>query len=281
MKAEVECIPCVFKQALAVSRYITDDPVRQQRVLDEVMRAMEGVSLERAPADISDEGVKIVYKMLAGDDPYREAKHKHNQAVLELYPRLKDIMDKADDRLHTALQLAAAGNIIDLGIVPTFDIEKTIEEVLSRGFAVDHYDQLMERLPSTKNILYIGDNAGEIVFDKLLIEELKPLSVTFAVKSGPILNDVTEEDAREVGMDKVARVISTGQRMIGVNLSEASPEFRRLFEKAEIIISKGQGNYETLEGVSDRICFILRAKCGCVARSLGVREGDVVLLRKS
>jgi len=242
---------------------------------------MEGISLDRAPAEISDKAVKTVCNLLANEDPYRESKHKHNQEVLKLYPRLKEVISKADDRLHTALQLASAGNIIDLGIVPTFDIEKTIEEVLSRGFAVDHYNQMKERLPSAKNILYIGDNAGEIVFDKLLIEELSPLPVTFAVKEGPILNDVTKEDAREVGMDKVARVISTGQQVIGVNLPEASPEFRRLFEEAEIIISKGQGNYETLDGTSDRIFFILRAKCNCVARSLGVREGNVVLLRKS
>ncbi len=284
MRATIDCVLCLFKQALSASQLITSDEGKQLEVIKELMRELQDIEypLERTPAEYSYDALQIAYRLLDSRDPFAEAKRKHNQIAMELYPKLREIVENSKDRLHTAAKLAVAGNIIDLGVFKEseFDLEETIQHALEAGFAIDHFPKFRERLSECSKLLYILDNAGEIVFDRLFIEELqKELEVVGVVKGGPILNDATWDDAKQTGLDKVARVIDNGSDMVGTVLELCSEEFRQEFNEADIIISKGQGNYETLDEEDKDIFFILKAKCETIARNLGVELGDVVFKR--
>ena len=222
----------------------------------------------------------VLLKDLSGnDDPYRASKKKYNDIGLSLYNSLKETVKNSADSFATALHLAVAGNIIDFGAHDTFDIHDTIDQVLNTDFAVDHSDYLKKPVEEAGSILYIGDNAGEIVFDKLFIEILNHRKVIYAVRGAPIINDVTLEDASYIGMHDVAKVISNGYDAPSTIIEKCSAEFRDAFNKADLVISKGQGNLEGLLEVKEKkIFFMLMAKCGVIADLLKVRKGDFVAL---
>lgn len=278
MKARVGCVPCYLKQALSAAREVTDDPEQQLKVLRAVAEEAPYYSLEATPAENSTYALRLVHELLNCPDPFHRKKGTYNQLALGAYERLREMVHTSENGLRTAVKIAAAGNIVDLGILGEVDVEAALAEALSSGFAIDDFSEFRRALSSAKRVLYLGDNAGEIVFDRILIEEFGDKDVTFAVKGAPILNDATLEDALAVGMDKVAKVMSNGSPMVGTNLGNCSPEFQREFWSAGLIIGKGQGNFETLDGVEAPLFFILRAKCEEVATELGVKAGDVVLV---
>jgi uncharacterized protein with ATP-grasp and redox domains len=249
-------------------------------------QAMRHFDLSLTPAHNSTMALWAAQEVLGNDDPFAAQKAHFNKVALNLYPRLKSIVNRAPDRLAAAVSVAVAGNVIDLGILgqfsgPEVDIDGAIGAVFSQGLAIDHLPELKEALSQASRVLYLSDNAGEIVFDKVLIEELRAFDVEIdlAVKSGPILNDVTIEDALSVGMDQLTRIVETGTSEIGLPLHLASPVFQRLFAAADFIISKGQGNFESLDQVVAPIFFLLKAKCEITAAALGVELGRMVLLR--
>jgi len=278
MKARVGCVPCYLKQALSAAREVTDDPEEQLKVLRAVAEEAPYYSLEATPAENSTYALWLTNKILNCSDPFHSKKSAYNRLALEAYERLREIVDTSEEGLRTAVKIAAAGNIVDLGILGEVDVEAALTEVLTSGFAIDDFPEFARALFSAKRVLYLGDNAGEIVFDRILIEEFGEKDVVFAVKGAPILNDATLEDAWAAGMDKVAQVMSNGSPMIGTNLKGCSPEFQREFWSADLIIGKGQGNFETLDGLQAPLFFILRAKCEEVATELGIKAGDVVLV---
>ncbi len=285
MRVRNSCIPCILRQGLNTVKLISDDPEVHRKVLDEIMKRLIGVRLDKTPADHSNVAYKVVSEITGVKDPFYEVKRKYNRIALDMYETLKSIVDRSEDRLYTAIKLAVAGNIIDLGIAHPFDLERDIEDILRSDFAIDDYELFRKSLaeaslkqPSGK-VLYIGDNAGEIVFDKVLLEELRIYDVTFVVKSGPIINDALMEDALEAGIDRVAKVIETGADMIGIPFEGFSEEFVEHFERADLIIAKGQGNFETLSEVDGEIFFLLKVKCEDVADELGVEFGDIVFVR--
>jgi len=215
-------------------------------------------------------------------DLYKEPKKQNNREALRLYPYLKRLVRKSRDPLLMAIRLAIAGNIIDYGALGEgeFDIKHTVKDVLGKKFAVSDYRSFKRDLKKSKFLLYIGDNAGEIVFDKVLIEELiKHIEVVFVVKSKPVLNDVLMEDARMVGLDKVTKVIKSGSDFAGTIPSKGTKEFKNLYKKAEIIISKGQGNFETLDREKKNIYFLLKMKCPSLGRVSGFKQGDIIFKR--
>ena len=216
-------------------------------------------------------------------DPYQEVKRRYNDLALKLYPRLKELLDGAKEPLLTAIRLAIAGNIIDFGISSEFDLEQTIQESLTKEFSIFDYDLFLEILTAAESILYIGDNTGEIVLDKLLIEELlkREKDVTYVVRGGSAINDVTLEDARYVGIDRIVEVITTGTALPGTIVKNAYPDFVARFHAADLIIAKGQGNFEGLSDEPRAITFLLKAKCTLIANELGVEPGAMVLYLRS
>jgi uncharacterized protein with ATP-grasp and redox domains len=289
MKARVGCIPCFVKQGLSAARLSTQDPAAQQRVLDEVLRRIQGLSLESSPALLSQIVYAAVREMTGVADPFAEAKRRTNRLALELLPELRRRIAASPDPLHAAIKVALAGNVVDLGIGGhAFDLERDVARGLDADLAVDDYPAFLTALAGRRTsassaglrLLYVCDNSGEIALDRLLIERLGArCEVTASVKSRPIINDATMEDAEEVGLPAVARVIETGSDDIGVNWERCSREFIETFRAADLVLAKGQGNFETLDEAPGEIFFLLKAKCPEVAVELGVAEGAQVFLR--
>lgn len=234
------------------------------------------MSLDVTPSEFGREVYWIVSTVTGIKDPFREMKKLHTKQALRLYPKLKDLILCSEDPLLMAIRISIAGNVIDFGTTQKFDMEKDLDAMLKMDFAVNHYQAFCKALNEASTILFIGDNAGETVFDRLLIEKLgKP--VTYAVRERPIINDAIFEDAVEAGIDKVAEIFSSGCDAPGCILSLCSDEFLELYNSAELIISKGQGNYEGLSDEHRPIFFLLKAKCHVVAADIGVPQGSIVL----
>jgi len=280
MKTYLDCIPCFFRQGLEATRMATDDEEKQRKVLDEIAKELPQIPLNSSPPEMGRKIHKIVRQIAGSSDPYKKIKDKYNKIALRLYPKLREIARKGKDPLLMSIRVAIAGNIIDFGVNTHIDIEPEIKQILKQDFAIFDYIPFKKTLEYTDELLYIADNSGEVVFDRILIEliiEKSNKKVTYVVREKPIINDATIEDALFCGIDKVARIISSGSDGPGTFLSLATNEFRSYFSRAKLIISKGQGNYETLSEVNKPIFFLLKAKCPVIAKDLGCKAGDIVL----
>lgn len=276
MKTYLDCYPCFLRQALDAARYAGADEEEQRSILHHVLEILRSLDPGSTPPEIGDAIHRLVREKAGEADPYAEAKKEATEQALALYPRLQALVEKAPQPLDTAARLAIAGNIIDLAPNRSYDLWETVERVLKQPFAIDDYGEFEQALSSADRILYLSDNAGETVFDRLLIEVLdRP--VIYAVKGGPILNDATMEDAIAAGLDQVAELVTTGSDAPGTVLRSCSAEFRALYDRAEMIMAKGQANYETLSGEGERLFFLVQIKCPVIAQDAGVEVGDIVL----
>ena len=210
MKATLDCLQCMATQALRAARVATDDPVLQRQVLNEAVKRISDMDMDESPASLSLICYELAAALTGNADPYRALKLEQNELALRMEPELRQIVQESEDRLATALHIAAAGNVIDLGTqhAQNIDVRAALEQVLRERFAVDHSDAFRESLAHSKDLVFLLDNAGEIVFDKILIEELLGYAnVTAVVKAGPIINDVLMEDAGEGKTHYVARAM--------------------------------------------------------------------------
>ncbi|MEN8118370.1 MAG: ARMT1-like domain-containing protein [Bacteroidota bacterium] len=215
-------------------------------------------------------------------DPYQKEKEESNRELMARYDEFKEKVESSSNKFDTALRLAIAGNIIDFGPDHKFNVNETINRVLSSDFAIDHSEQLKAEIEKANTILYLGDNCGEIVLDKLFLETLGHPNVWFAVRNKPVLNDATEKEALEVGIDKVAKIISNGDDIPSTLLHRAGKEFMELYNSADLIISKGMGNYEGLMDETDpRLFFLLMIKCHIIGNKIGAENSDFVVKRCS
>jgi uncharacterized protein with ATP-grasp and redox domains len=281
VKTYLDCYACLLRQALSAARMVTDDESAQQDVMTETLGLLQQLSPGATPPEIAFEVHRIVRERLGDSDPYRAAKAEGTRLALDLYPRLKDLVARSEDPLDTAVRLSIAGNIIDFGIsddVP--DLWSTVERVMAAPLAIDDLPVLRAELDAADHVLYLGDNAGETVFDRVLIEHLTP-PVVYAVKGGPVLNDATLEDALAAGLDTCSTIIDNGSAAPGTILDLCSPEFREVFDKAPLIIAKGQGNYETLSEAGPRVFCLLQAKCSVIAADLVAPVGGAIVRRST
>jgi uncharacterized protein with ATP-grasp and redox domains len=276
MKLYLDCYPCFFDQILKTSRMLTTDEKKTKDILAEFGKFLPRISAEATPPEIGREAYRIISEKTGVRDPYKEIKRRCTQQALFLYPKLKELIVTSEDRLLTAIRVAIAGNIIDFGANADFDLDKDLEELLRQEMAIDHSLEFRRTLRGARDVLYLADNAGETVFDRLLIEELgRP--VVYVVREEPIINDAVYQDAVDAGVDKVAKIISSGTDAPGTILSLCSEEFVKIFRRADLIISKGQGNYEGLSEEVRPIFFLLKAKCPVIGHDLGVKQGNIVL----
>lgn len=278
MKAYLDCYPCFFSQALKTSRMITQDERKIREILTEISLTLPKFSFEATPAEIGKEVYRIISEKTGVDDPYKAIKEDYTRQALLLYPQLKKLVNSSKDRLMTAIRLSIAGNVIDFGANADFNLKQDIKSILSQDFAINHYSEFYQALARVKKILYIADNAGETVFDRLLIKEIKK-PVIYVVREKPIINDATWEDALRSGIDRVAEIISSGCDAPGIVLRLCSKEFLEVYYSADLIISKGQGNYEGLSDEDRSIFFLLKAKCPVIAHDIGVKEGSIILMK--
>ncbi len=289
MKTYLDCIPCFFKQALEAARIASADEVTQRQILDDVARAIPGFRFEASPPEMARTVYKVVRARTGNNDPYEEIKAESNASALKAYPELRGRIEHSPDPLITAVELAIAGNIIDYGVRNTLNVNRELERILAEGRQkIQHggerffqFKELKSALGKTRNILYLADNAGEIVFDRVLLEEIRrqypTVDIRFAVKEKPAINDALQKDALDCGIETVAQVISSGSDAPGTLLPLCSESFQSMFWEADMVISKGQGNYETLSDAKRPIFFMLLAKCPVIANHIGCKVNDVIL----
>ncbi len=284
MKLHLECIPCYIRQALEAAQMVTDDIEILEKILRESLIAA-------SKFDMGGNGLltqamiqKSIKNIIPAVNPYKKVKKEFNIICLELVDKFKKMIEDFGDPFEGSLRMALAGNIIDFG--PRADLSReiiidTIKESLSQDIDTEKITQLKENIHNAKKILYIGDNAGEIVLDRIFIENLPTEKIIYAVRGGPALNDVTMEDAVMTGMTDIVNVIDTGLDMPAALLDLCSKEFIKEYDRSDLIISKGQGNYEALSDERKNIFFLLKIKCPVIVESFNYKYkvGDIVVDR--
>ena len=285
MKVYYECAPCFLRQAKEALDLATKDESVKIEIMEEIVKIVGSeFNKEAVSNEVGTKIHRIIKDKTGNDDPYIIEKQKGNEIAFKFLPQIKEII-KADNRLESYVKAAIVGNIIDFGALGVnYDIENGIINNMKRDIALNHVDKLENTLKSANNVLYLADNNGEIVFDKLLIEKLKEydVEVTVALKEKPILNDATVEDAVNIELDEVAELVSTGTDSIGIIYGDISEEFREIFNNADMVISKGLGNYEGLTSMelgNKPVFVLLNAKCDPIAKDIGVNYLDNVVLK--
>ncbi len=282
MEVLPECLPCFERQAMDTVKLAESDPGRREAILREVIGAIGQMDYRQSPPEMAGEVHRLIRRLTGNSDPYLEIKRQFNDMALEMLPLLRREIAAADDPLDTILRLVIAGNTIDFGIkshLSAEDVHDAIEDGLREPFE-GNVREFERAANQAESILYLADNAGEIVFDMMLIEHLGPEKITVVVKGSPILNDATLEDAWQVGLTKLpglAGIIDNGHDAPGTVLDRCRPEFVEQFNHAGLVISKGQGNFETLHEVNKNIYFLLKCKCPVVCRELGRPMGSLIL----
>lgn len=283
MKSSLDCIPCFLRQALDAARLASPEAAVHEQVLREVLRWTAEMELDRPAPVVTQHIHRRLRQMVGVTDPYREAKDLQNRMALALLPELQAQIAAAADPLMVAVRLAIAGNVIDLGAkssVTEMDVRENITQALCEPL-VGEPAVFCEATARARRILYLADNAGEIAFDRLLIEQLLPARVTVAVRGKAVINDATMADARAVGLHEIVDIIDNGSDAPSTLLDDCSQEFRQRFAAADVIIAKGQGNFEALSDEPYNLFFLFKAKCAVVATHLGVPVGAHVLARSS
>ncbi len=280
MTTSLDCIPCFLRQALEVAKRATTDFSVQEQIVRDAMRMAAEVDFRKPPPLLGQEFHRQLRHILGVSDPYRSAKDRFSRMALAMLPDLTAEVEQAPDRLTMAVRLAIAGNIIDMGAngnITEDEVHQSIEHTLSEVF-VGNVEELCEEVTRAKSILYLADNAGEIVFDRLLVQQLPTDRLILVVRGGPVINDATLMDAQTAGLDRIVEVIDNGSDAPGTILSDCSRNFRRRFAQADLIIAKGQGNFETLSDEDANMFFLFKVKCPVVSAHVGLPVGTHVMM---
>lgn len=277
MKLVLDCLPCLLRQTLSAARKAGADRALQT----ELAQATAGILAECQPDELSAPELcsrihAMVRSACGSADPYAADKAAEIKMAQELLPALIDARPVGQEALAYAVRLAAVGNLIDAAVYEHVSADMFDAE-LDRPFAIDRTEFLSAELEKAESVLIIGDNAGEAVFDTALLRLLQGKRVYYAVRGVPVLNDVTKADAREAGIDSYAEIVSSGCATPGCLIDACSESFRKLFYEADVVIAKGQGNFEALSEADRRVFLLLKAKCASIASHLGVPAGSFVL----
>ena len=245
MKTSLDCIPCILRQTLDAARMVSADNAVHEQILREVLRWTGDLDLSQSPPELAQRIHRRLREITRQPDPYRALKERTNQAALELLPTLRAEIAASSDPLITAARIAIAGNHIDMAIHSEIT-EQDVRHAMDQAFIDPFYsetEKFHHFVETARSIVYLTDNAGEIAFDRLLVEQLPLERVTLVVRGSPVINDATLEEARAVGLDQLVRVIDNGSDAPGTILSDCRPEVRHLIDSANLVIAKGQGNF--------------------------------------
>ena len=283
LKISRECIPCLARQAVEIAEEAIDNLKVQEEIIIRSLKELSEMDFNETAPEIAFRMHQYAKEISGNNDPYFKLKEEYNQVANKIYEKIIEErwLDKADDSFDMACRLAIAGNIIDFSVglkLEHSDIMKSVEDSIKHDIYGVGSAALKEAVERAENIMYIADNSGEIIFDKFLLERLPLDKVTYVVKGGPIVNDATMHDAISTGVVDLVRVIDNGHSAQGTILKDCSTMFKNEFDKADLIISKGQANFETLSGIEGKnIFYLLRAKCRSVADIIGCNRMDYVL----
>lgn len=281
MKIENECVGCIINQSLKVANAIGADETLKTQLLSRVEAMSKNFSFASTPPEVAADVYEQMAQIANKEDLYDEVKALSTKKARSFEPFLKEKLFTCNDKLLTATKIAVAGNVIDLAAQVEFDLEEELDKVFHREFAHDDFEAFKTALDSANNIVILGDNVGEHIFDYLFIQTLQELypelTCTYMVRGKPIINDVTCKEAKEAGFDKLCNLVDSGVNTPGFVYERATKEAQQLFDAADLVVSKGMGNYECLTpSHRSNICFLLKVKCNVVAGSLGKEVGDII-----
>jgi hypothetical protein len=282
MRTYFDCVPCSVRQVLDAVRMITDDEAMHERVLRELLGMWQRMDMRQSPPAMAQQIHRFLRQFTGVADPYREVKNRYNEFALGLYPELKERIENSSDPFETAVRLSIAGNIIDFGVNSNVEqgmVHETILRSLTEPLDRDALLELRQAIRRAKDILFLGDNTGEIVFDRLLVERMPREKLTYVVRGAPILNDALMADAEVAGLTGLVEVIDNGSDAPGTILETCSQAFRNRFERADLIIAKGQGNFESMDDTRKDVFFLLKPKCAVLARHLNCQLGRLLIVR--
>ncbi len=281
MKTYLDCLPCFMNQIVRIGRMLNLSEAECFAMMREFAAQFAELELADPPPKTSIKLFDMISRYTGLPDPFKSIKDESTEKAMALYPELKQRVEAAADPLSLAAKFAVAGNVIDFAVASQFDLPAEIDRVVEEGsFGKWHEADFFKALGEAEWLLYLGDNTGETVLDRLFIETIVKKTatpVTYVVREKPIINDAVRADALAAGIDSCAEIISSGCRAPGTVLELCSPEFLKLFHSAPLIVSKGQGNFETLSEEDAPIFFFLKAKCQMVAEHLKVNLGELVL----
>ncbi|MEN8154261.1 MAG: ARMT1-like domain-containing protein [Acidobacteriota bacterium] len=278
-----ECVTCILNQITRVTEYLDLNNDLSERIFKRTLSKSDELDYFSFLPPLYSE---IIYKELTDEtgipDPYKKLRKEQNDLILNNINGFRSKIRSSDDPLFTSLYYSLLGNIIDYGGVRIFDIDEIFSETEEQYLTVNDYVKFRNRLETAGTLLVISDNAGEAVFDMLFLEQIRKfypdMKIWYGVRSGPAINDIIIEDAIYIGIDKYAEIIETGSTYAGTVIPISTPEFISVYNKSDIIISKGQGNFETLEGEDNKnIFFIFKVKCDVVSGFTGLKTGSLVL----
>ena len=284
MKLSNECIDCIKGQISKACISMGLNKELTKEIEAEITNQSENFDTSKTPPFV----VKEVYEYLAKKsgicDPLEHIKQNSIKEALTYVPFIENKINSSKDKIFTAIKAAVAGNVIDFAAKEQFDLKEEISNIFDKKFAVNDYDKFLSILENQQELLILADNAGENVFDKILIKTLKniypDLKITYATRGKAIINDITTKEALQIGIDKYAKVVSSGVPTPGLELSLVSNEFNNIFQSAPLILSKGMGNYESLEDTLDkRLFFLFKVKCNVVAKHVKENLGDIIFKR--
>ncbi len=281
MITSIKCVPCILRSTLLAAQMASKNEAEHAEVVHKVLRLLSETDLSQTPPQVVRQIQYAIREVTGVADPFQRAKAQLNEIALALLPKLKAQVRASSNPLYMAVRLAIAGNAMDMGAVGKMsrdDIKSAVDKTLQDPFWGE-YNAFEQALSQATSVLYLADNSGEIAFDRILIEELLPKQVTLVVRGGPTLNDATLHDAQAVGLDRLVEVIDNGFDAPGTILDHCSPAFVKRFWDADLVIAKGQGNYETLNTVPADIFFLLKAKCEPVRDLVNQPIGTQVLIR--
>ena len=281
MTIDNECVGCIINQSIKVANAIGADDVLKSKLVSTVEDMSKDFSFSRTPPEIAADVYEKMSEIAHKEDLYAEVKELSTKKARSFVPFLKEKLFICNDKLLTATKIAVAGNVIDLAAQVEFDLHEELEKIFHTEFSHNDFETFKKILQNAKNIVVLGDNVGEHVFDYLFIETLQALypnlTCTYMVRGNPIINDVTCKEAKEAGFDKLCHLVDSGVNTPGFVYERATKEAQKLFDEADLVISKGMGNYECLSpSHRDNICFLLKVKCNVVANSLGREVGDII-----
>lgn len=278
MRIKPDCLICVMRQCLEASSLGGADEATTFKIIKEIAKLVPNLDDKETPMSITLVMHRVVRDILGVNDPYKKVKMEYNEKGKKAYPILKQLLQQSQNPLETAVKIAIAGNIVDYALPLERDLDKSLKAALEAPLPERDWEIFRRELESSKELLYLLDNAGEIFYDKVLIEYLleRGFEVTAVVRGGPAINDATLEDAQYAGLDQLTKVLTTGIDTVGFIFEKASPDFLQALEDADLIIAKGQANLESLDETDYPVFFLLKAKCPIIAELTGRQTGDIV-----
>ena len=286
MKIQEDCRPCLIRQMESTARITGLDEISVQEVVREAEKKLGEIwDTHLSPPEISAPLYRMTGTMCQSSDPWLPRKIQYTREALKLLPTVMSMVENAPDPFEAAVRISIAGNVIDFGTGRSadsgIDIDDAVRKYLDQEIFINDMRPLRQAGAAAGTILFIGDNAGETVLDRPLLSMLKKDRLVYAARGGAIINDATIQDAVLAGIGLHAEVVSTGTTIPGTIPAKCSREFQQLFLEADLIISKGQGNFETLSELprEGRIFMLFVIKCSLAARQIGGEVGDMVVMK--